>query len=188
MRGRFSIALALVALAACNEEEAALPQPVTMTADALGFYCQMAMSEHEGPKAQVHLADAATPLFFAQVRDAIAFQRMPEQAAPIRAIYVSDMGRAESWQSPGADNWVLLDQAYLVLGSDAVGGMGAAEIVPFARPEEAARFAAAHGGQVVRLGEIPDEAVLSAAPRLAGNEGEDDFLRRLHAVRESGEQ
>ena len=68
------ISACLLALAACKEEQAALPLPVAMSGDALGFYCQMNLGEHDGPKAQVHLAGTPAPLFFSQVRHAIAYQ------------------------------------------------------------------------------------------------------------------
>ena len=86
--------LALCLLAGCRDE-AALPQPVSLTSEAVGYFCQMNILDHGGPKAQVHL-DFGPPLFFSQVRDALAYQRMPEQSAAIRAIYVNDMG------APGA--------------------------------------------------------------------------------------
>ncbi|MDZ4093708.1 MAG: nitrous oxide reductase accessory protein NosL, partial [Paracoccaceae bacterium] len=77
----------LLPLAACRED-APLPGPVAMTAEAVGHYCQMGILEHPGPKAQVHLDGLPAPLFFSQVRDAVAYQRMPEQSGRIIAIYV----------------------------------------------------------------------------------------------------
>ena len=73
MRILLPICLALT-LAACREDEvAALPDPVSMTDEALGYYCQMNLDEHPGPKAQVHLEGQPAPLFFAQVRDDTAY-------------------------------------------------------------------------------------------------------------------
>lgn len=162
MRGAAILLAASLALAACREEAAGdLPPAVAMTAAALGHYCQMNLFEHPGPKAQVHLAGYPDPLFFSQVRDAIAYARMPEQSAPIRAIYVSDMGRAAGWDDPGADNWTNAETAYFVTGADVTGGMGAPELVPFADRAAADAFIAAHGGEVLRLAEVPDAAVLA---------------------------
>ncbi|MFC6688395.1 nitrous oxide reductase accessory protein NosL [Jhaorihella thermophila] len=180
------ILAALLVVAACKDEQAAIPQPVAMTEDALGFYCQMALGEHDGPKGQVHLEGALAPLFFAQVRDAIAYARMPEQEAEIAAIYVSDMSHAPSWQNPGADNWVLAADAFFVLGSDATGGMGAEEIVPFSVRADAEGFAAKHGGRVVRLAEIPDAAVLAPVADQGADPDEDNYLDRLKAVSHKG--
>lgn len=152
---------ALLALSACGEEAAVKPLPVAMTPEALGHYCQMNLLEHPGPKAQIHLAGLAAPLFFSQVRDAIAYQRMPEQSHEIVAIYVSDMGAAPSWDAPGADNWISADDAVFVVGAAIAGGMGAPELVPFADRAAAETFVASNGGEVLALSSIPDEAVLA---------------------------
>ncbi|SLN61043.1 nitrous oxide reductase accessory protein NosL [Oceanibacterium hippocampi] len=160
---RLAVLLALILLAAgCRDETAATrPPAVTLDADALGHFCQMNLVEHPGPKAQIHLAGIAHPIFFSQVRDAIAYLRMPEQSAGIRAIYVNDMAAAPSWNEPGRDNWIAAEGAFFVIGSNRVGGMGAPEIVPFGSRAGADAFAARFGGHVAGLTDIPDEAVLA---------------------------
>ena len=180
------IALSLLALAACREDEtAALPQPVTMTGEAVGHFCQMNLLEHPGPKAQVHLDGLPWPLFFSQVRDAVAYQRMPEQSHMIRVIYVSDMGAAAArWDDPGPDNWIAADSALYVVGADVVGGMEAPELVPFSDRAAADAFVARHGGQVLGLADIADTEVL-APVEFEGDigEGDDtDFEQRLRAL------
>jgi copper chaperone NosL len=154
-------ALAALALAACKEEVAGRPLPVAMTAEAVGHYCQMNLLEHPGPKAQVHLEGLPDPLFFSQVRDAIAYQRMPEQSHAIAAIYVSDMSVAPSWEAPGAENWAAAEDAVYVVGAAVPGGMGAPELVPFTTRTAAETFVAAHGGEILALDAIPDEVVLA---------------------------
>lgn len=149
-----------LATAACRDKASAPPAPVAMTAEALGHYCQMNLTEHPGPKAQVHLEGMAAPLFFSQVRDAVAYQRMPEQSHAIRAIYVSDMARAPSWASPGVDNWIPLDKAVLVVDSKMMGGMGVPELVPFSDTAAASEFISKHGGTIRGVKQIPDEEVL----------------------------
>jgi copper chaperone NosL len=186
---RASIILtAFLALAACREDESATrPTPVTMTEEALGHYCQMNLTEHPGPKAQVHLAGMPAPLFFSQVRDAIAYQRMPEQSHAITAIYVNDMAVAPSWEAPGIDNWLLAADAVFVVGSDAEGGMAAPELVPFGDRAAAEAFAAERGGTILTLAEIPDTEVLTPVS-LEGDIGaddDDDFLDRLGTLSET---
>lgn len=188
------ISAGLLALVACKEDDLTLPPPVTMSGDALGFYCQMTLSEHPGPKAQVHLANTPAPLFFAQVRDAIAYLRMPEQDARITAIYVNDMGRAHSWDNPGIDNWIAARDAFFVLGSDAVGGMGAVELVPFSDRDAAQSFARQRGGRVVTLDMIPDTEVLAPdgtpngppVPEPASDPDTNDYLGRIEALKNKG--
>lgn len=152
--------LVLLLLTACKEEAAEIPEPVPMTESALSHFCQMQVADHGGPKAQIHLEGLPAPIFFAQVRDALAYLRSPERTAPVLMAYVSDMGAARSWDEPGVDNWIPLDRAVLVLGADLPGGMGAPEIAPFAEHAAAQSFVAEHGGAVTALDEIPDEAVL----------------------------
>jgi copper chaperone NosL len=154
-------ALAALALAACKEEVAGRPLPVAMTAESVGHYCQMNLLEHPGPKAQVHLEGLPDPLFFSQVRDAIAYQRMPEQSHAIAAVYVSDMSAAPSWDDPGAENWAPAEDVVYVVGARVPGGMGAPELVPFTTRAGAEAFAATNGGEILPLDAIPDEVVLA---------------------------
>jgi copper chaperone NosL len=180
------IALSLLALAACREDgSAALPQPVAMTEEAIGHYCQMGLLEHPGPKAQVHLDGVPWPLFFSQVRDAIAYQRMPEQSHFIRVIHVSDMGApGASWEHPGAENWIDAASALYVVGADVVGGMEAPELVPFSDRTAADAFVARHGGKVLTLADISDSEVLApvAFEDNIGDSDDADFEQRLREL------
>lgn len=162
MRRRLSATLlaGLLALGGCQPEVETPPLPFAMTEEAMGRYCGMNILEHAGPKGQVILARYVDPVWFSSARDAIAFTMLPEEPKDIRAIYVSDMARAESWEEPGADNWVDARQAFFVIGSDLKGGMGAAEAVPFSTEEAAKAFAGDHGGDVVRFDAVPRGYIL----------------------------
>lgn len=157
---------ALLGLAACGEDEsaAAPPPPVTLTQDAIGHFCGMALAEHPGPKGQALLRSReGRPVWFSSARDAIAFTHLAEEPKTIRAIYVSDMAKAGSWDDPGASNWVEARRAVFVVGSSRRGGMGADEAVPFSDRGAAERFAAAHGGQVLAFAEVPRDWALGGA-------------------------
>ena len=186
MKHALLITCAALGLAACREDStAALPEPVTMTEEAVGHFCQMEMLEHPGPKAQVFLDGLPYPLFFSQVRDAIAYDRMPEQSHMIAAIYVSDMGwSGATWDNPGADNWILASAAHYVAGSDMVGGMETPELVPFATSEAAQAFISTHGGAVFRLDDVSDDMVLAPVEFEAdiGLDDDGDFEDRLRAL------
>lgn len=184
-----ALLIALSLLAACREEAAA-PEPVKMIREATGHFCQMNLHEHAGPKAQVHLDGLpGAPLFFSQVRDAIAYQRMPEQSHAITAIYVQDMGAAESWEDPGEGHWIPAERAHFVLGSRRVGGMGAPETVPFSDAGVARAFARENGGEVLRLAQVPDAAVLApvATPTPEAGDEAADFANRLRRLSEQRE-
>ncbi|WP_338547858.1 nitrous oxide reductase accessory protein NosL [Roseovarius phycicola] len=151
---------ALACLGACKEEIAEIPLPVNMTVEAVSYYCQMSVLEHGGPKAQIHLEGMPAPLFFAQVRDAMAFLKSPERDHRVVVTYVSDMGSALDWSTPGIDNWTVADTAVFVIEGGIRGGMGAPEVVPFADQTKAEAFVTRYGGRIVSLEEIPDDVVI----------------------------
>ncbi len=159
----FAVLLPALFLAGCKEEDtpAAKPGPAVLTDSAIGHYCQMVVLDHPGPKAQIFLAGEDEPLWFDQVRDGLAYLRSPEKTGEIAAFYVSDMAVAPSWEEPGVENWIEAEEAWFVVGSDARGGMGAPEMVPFGSEEAARDFAASRGGEVMRLDDIPAEAALA---------------------------
>jgi copper chaperone NosL len=161
---RLALALALLgplALAGCGEKEVAqLPPPHRMTAELIGHYCGMNVLEHPGPKGHIFAASLIEPVWFSSVRDTIAFTMLPDEPKDIQAIYVSDMGKAPSWDKPGADNWVEARKALFVIGSRVKGGMDNDEPVPFSDRAAAEKFAAENGGRVVAFSEIPRDYVL----------------------------
>lgn len=160
---RYATLVAIVLLAGCRDEAAVrTPDPVVMTEEAVSHFCLMSLDEHPGPKAQIHLEGLPDPIFFAQVRDAVAYLKQPERTAGIAAVYVSNMSRAPSWEAPGAGNWIAAGEAIFVVGADVTGGMGAPELAPFETVADARDFAALHGGELMRLPEIPEGAVLGA--------------------------
>lgn len=163
MRRIMVVALAGLLLGACGEDEVAeAPPPLEPTREAIGHYCNMIVLDHPGPKGQVFLADHPQPYWFSSARDTIAFTMLPEESRDILAIYVSDMGRAESWEKPGPGAWVDARQAFYVIGSDKRGGMGQAEAVPFSTREAAERFVGEHGGRIVAFSEIPRDYILGS--------------------------
>lgn len=169
-------------LASCREEVAQRTDPVALTSDSVGHFCQMNLLEHEGPKGQVHLDGLpGTPLYFSQVRDVVAYLRLPEQSHRVLAVWVNDMGApGATWGDPGARNWVDAATAHYVVGAAVEGGMGAPEVVPFADPSAARAFADQHGGSVMGLKAIPDAAVFAPVGETIA--GDEDYTRRLRAL------
>ena len=172
---RRTILLALLvplALAGCNEKQAAkIPSPHRMTAEDIGHYCGMNVLEHTGPKGQIILASRKDPVWFSSARDAISFTLLPEEPRDIRAIYVSDMAKAPSWDEPGANNWVDAKQASFVIGSRRQGGMGGDEAVPFSDRSVAEKFVAENGGRVVAFTDVPKDYVLGGTAEVTGSAG-----------------
>jgi copper chaperone NosL len=157
------LVLALVLLAACDEPAPAeLPAPKELSENAQGYFCGMLLAEHDGPKGQAFLRGQQDPLWFSTARDALIFTRLPEEPRGVTAVYVTDMALAENWELPRPGSWVEIDAAWYVIGSGRRSGMGAQETVPFSREDAARAFAQAHGGQVVRLAELPDDYLFDA--------------------------
>jgi copper chaperone NosL len=129
----------------------------------------MNLMEHAGPKAQIILAGRSEPVWFSSARDAFSFTLLPEEPKDIRAIYVSDMGMAASWEAPGTMNWVNAKQAVFVIDSRKKGGMGGDETVPFSDHSAAEKFAAENGGRVVRFSDVPREYVLGSGAEAASS-------------------
>ncbi len=175
MSRRFAIAALLaLSLSACKEDIAAVPDPIPMTDEALGHYCQMFVADHAGPKAQIHLRGHDAPMWFSQVSDAVAYLHDPERDAEIAAIYVTDMSRAESWAIAGESAWAPAGDLVFVIESDRPGGMGVPEAIPYSDRDEAAAFTAEHGGRIVAWDAIPEAYVrpnLDGMPVPPPNEG-----------------
>ena len=183
MKRALLFALAL-SLTACKEETQDI-SPVALTVEAVGHYCQMDILEHPGPKAQVHLDGfPGMPLYFSQVRDAVAYMRLPEQDGVILAIYVNDMGApGATWETPGDMNWIPAETAHYVVGARIEGGMGAPELVPFADLDHAAAFARENGGAVMALSAVPDSAVIAPVELIGdGDDSDADYDGRLKAL------
>jgi copper chaperone NosL len=168
---RLALAVGFVALAlaGCEPQKAAQPPPpVAMTKDAIGHYCGMNLFEHPGPKGQIVVKSLIEPVWFSSARDAIAFTMLPDEPKDIQAIYVSDMGKAPSWENPGADNWVEARKAFFVIGSNVKGGMGSEEAVPFSDRAAAETFVGKNGGQIVTFAGVPRDYVLGSGEQAAG--------------------
>ena len=76
-----------------DQQKADAPAPEEITREDIGYYCNMIVADHLGPKGQVHIDGRDDPVWFSSVRDAIVFTLLPEEPKNIAAIYVNDMGR-----------------------------------------------------------------------------------------------
>jgi copper chaperone NosL len=162
----------MLVVAGCDEAPTfgagAVPVAAALGADAIGYYCNMTVADHPGPKGQVFLSGEDQPLWFSSVRDTLAFTRLPGEPKNIAALYVNDMGRA-SWDNPEPGTWIDARSAWYVVGSGLRGGMGAPEVVPFAERAAAGAFAVRHGGAVLDFSSIADDAVVGAVSSAGGD-------------------
>ena len=150
----------LATLVACSRTEtstalAALDIAAATTCDLDG----MLLADYGGPKAQIHYAGLALPVFFCDTVEMFAALLRPEQVRVVRAAFVQDMGKAD-WDKP-LGNWFDARVGFYVVGSKRRGSMGPT-FASFAAEPDAAKFATAFGGKVLRYTEVkPDMADLS---------------------------
>jgi copper chaperone NosL len=147
-------------LAACQDDQAAVPGPQEMTRDATAEFCGMSLAEHAGPKGQIFLKDSPQPLWLASVRDTFAYVMLLGQTQRIAAIYVNDMGKAKSWEHPEPGTWIEARKAVFVIESARPSGMQDDEAVPFSDPAAAQSFLTRYGGRIVQFGQMPTSYVL----------------------------
>jgi copper chaperone NosL len=165
MGGRMLALWACLALAACDSGRklAEAPPPQASSRDHVGYYCNMIVVDHAGPKGQIHLRGGEPAHWFTSARDTLAFLMLPDEPKDVAAAYVTDMGRGD-WDHPEAGTGVWIDArtAWYVIDSEKRGGMGQRETVPFADRPVAEAFAREHGGQVVGHADVPPDYVLGS--------------------------
>lgn len=162
--------LFLALLSGCDsavDVNSAASVPLEPDGDAIGYYCNMMIVNHDGPKGQVHVAAQEQPLWFASVRDTLAFTQLPGEPKNLRGIFVNDMTNVvpgqPRWRQPQPGTWINARQAWYVVDAPVRGGMGAPEPVPFEQREAADRFAADYGGRVLAFGEIQTHDVIGSS-------------------------
>lgn len=144
---------ALTGLAGCDGRSGSAVSLAPVEIDR-GTACEldgMLLADYPGPKAQLHVAGRAKPMFYCDTVELFNTLLAGEQAVSVTAVYVQDMGKAD-WANPQG-HWIDARQALFVVGSRRHGSMGPT-IASFSAQEDAARFAAEYGGTVRRFGEI----------------------------------
>lgn len=116
----------------------------------------MLLADYGGPKAQIHYAGAAAPVFLCDTLEMFHMLLRPEQQRKMLAAYVQDMGRAD-WDQPRG-HWTDATLAWYVGGSRRKGSMGPT-LASFALPADAQRFAAEYGGKVLAFDQVKPEMV-----------------------------
>lgn len=157
------LALALFACDNSTPKQNYTPQAVTR--NDIGYYCNMIVEDHSGPKGQIILTDTDKAIWFTSVRDAVAFTLLPEEAKNIAAFFVTAMDDAE-WNHPEKQNsnWTTAQSAWYVIESNQRGGMGQMEVIPFKQQKSASDFVEKYGGNIVSYVDIPKDYILGNTP------------------------
>ena len=153
----------MLGLSACGGDEPAAPPPApqAVSADAVGHYCGMMLKDHAGPKGQIFVKGRAAPVWFSSIKQVFAYTRLPEEPKGLAALYVNDMAAAGPDGAADPKAWVDAREAFYVIGSSFLGGMGAEDAMPFSDQTRALAFAQAHGGRVVRFADVPEDYVFA---------------------------
>lgn len=156
MRARWLWLLASAgALAGCGAgtTQDARP-PVAIGAEDACAVCGMDIAGSPGPRAEAYVGDAAQPLKFESTRDFFAYVLQPDVTSQLGAVYVQDAARID-WTHPGgaAAGFTDARAAYYVAWQPLQGGMGPT-LASFAHRADADAFVAAHGGEVLRFGDV----------------------------------
>ena len=192
--------LAALLLSACpKEDDTPPPEPQQISDRAVGHYCSMNLTEHNGPKAQIYLnGKPDRPVWFSTIKQMFGYTKLPEEPKGIHVIYVTDMGKVKDWSKPNADTaWIDGKKAYYVIESGFIGGMGAEDALPFADKAQAEKFAKEKGGRVVSFDEMPDSYIFILPPSFEvlaerligrGTDSEEVIQTRLSKARHEIEQ
>ncbi|HWI80465.1 nitrous oxide reductase accessory protein NosL [Ramlibacter sp.] len=150
----------LAALVGCtNAESGTVLRPAEIDPATTCDLDGMLLADYGGPKAQIHYAGQAAPVFFCDTVEMFAQLLRPEQVRPVRAVFVQDMARAD-WDQPRG-HWFDARTGFYVIGSKRRGSMGPT-FASFAQEAEARKFAAQYGGKVLPFAEVtPQLADLS---------------------------
>jgi copper chaperone NosL len=155
--------LLILFLVACeNSSPRQVYEPQAVTRDAIGYYCNMIVEDHAGPKGQILLTDAEKAIWFTSARDAVAFNLLPGESKNIAAFFVTAMDEAE-WDHPEKqlNSWIHAKSAWYVINSKQRGGMGQMEVIPFKQEQSASNFINEYGGEVVSYIDIPENYILA---------------------------
>lgn len=152
--------LAILSIAGCDDavSVSTAPNPEQPGPASIGYLCNMNVTEHQGPHAQVFLEGRDVPRWFSTVRDMFAYQTMAEEDQRIVVAYVSDMG-VDDWSARENGAWLDARDALYVIGSSRVGGMGGSAIVPFSDETAAQAFIADFGGRIVDYETMPADVI-----------------------------
>ena len=152
---RITLPLILVVLLiGCKQTSA----PVAAQEITTGTSCSldgMTLADFPGPKAQIHYA-TGEPDFFCDTMEMFSIYLQPEQKKNITGMYTQDMGRA-NWEKPQG-SWIDAKTAFYVFGSKKTGSMGPT-LAAFASQENANKFAAEFGGEVLNFSQVTPEIV-----------------------------
>jgi len=114
--------------------------------------CGMVITQHPGPKGQVHLkAEKMVPKFCSS-RDMFNFALQPENKRQIAYMMVHDIA-STNWEQPDDGAFIDAASAFYVYGTSKKAVMGSA-VAPFSTKAAAEAFAKENGGRLLTFKDI----------------------------------
>jgi len=141
---------ALLLLSACGPDEAALPKPLEPDEQSVAYFCNMNLTEHDGPKGQAFVRGRDKPYWFASAGEAFTFLETELHAHELLVLYVNDVGQG-GWEHPAPGAWIEIHKANFVIGGNIPTAMeeDGPGAVPFSDRAAAEAYAKKIGGTVV---------------------------------------
>ena len=149
------LATLIVAVAGCGKTaEEIEPAPADFGPEQSCAIDGMLLAFHDGPKSQVLGADG-TRSFFCDTKEVFEICLDPARRRRIGWVWFQTIDPNGQVRSGG---WEVPESLFFVVGSDYMGAMGPM-LAPFPTVAEATDFTSAHGGRILRFGDI-DAALL----------------------------
>lgn len=163
MRKYLSVVLAIVFaffIAGCSSESEVASTQLTPVAFESGdecHLCGMAITAFPGPKGELFEGRQKNVRKFCSTRDLMSWYLQPENKPNSESLFVHDMAKAD-WNKPDDSHLIPAKTAWFVAGSEKKGAMGPT-LASFSSNDEAKKFAATYGGNVLAFSDITFEVL-----------------------------
>jgi copper chaperone NosL len=158
----WSIATIMMLAVLCGCEggkDQAKQLPVAIVKGDTCAACGMLIGPYPGPRGEAYIVGLKKPLKFGGTRDFFAYVTQPDIATRLKSVFVQDCAHI-NWTHPtdAAESFVDARKAYYVAWQPLAGEMGPT-FASFAKRPDAEAFIQAHGGALLRYGQITPQIV-----------------------------
>jgi len=152
---------AAASLAGCGADSGAHQKPVAIRKGDTCAVCGMYIAKYAGPRGEAYVSGYSTPLKFGSTRDFFAYVTQPDEKRNLESVFVQDTARID-WAHPSnlPNSFTDARKAYYVAWQPLPGAMGPT-FASFAKRSDAEAFIKAHGGRLLRYGDVTPEVVSS---------------------------
>lgn len=141
-------------LSSCSQSTVSEATAIDFTNDTACALDGMLLSEHPGPKAQIHYQGQEQPEFYCDTVEFVSIVTETERKTPMIGLFVQDMAVA-NWEAPRG-HWIPAKSALFIHGASKHGSMGPT-IASFSERAAAEKFVAQYGGKIYSFAELKSE-------------------------------